>query len=107
MNVRRIIQQHWKGALVGGLVVGAGFLGGPIAGKAVGWLAPKALQHVSDTPITDVVTEHKSPFSREAITHEPTEITLKISPEERRMLADVAKDWHIEGRLRCAVVPKR
>jgi hypothetical protein len=100
-----LIRNNWKGAVVGAAVMGATAFGGPIAGKVVAVLAPKALQHVSDTPIS-AIKDRESPFSREAITHEPKEVTLRITARERAMLAEVAGDWGIEGRLRCAVVPK-
>ena len=93
----------WKGALASGLVVAAAAFGGPIAGKAVGVLVPKALEHVSDTPISDV-KEHKSPFSKEAITHEPPTVTLHIAPREKAMIADAARDHGATLRWRCVGV---
>ena len=105
MNVKKLIRENWKGAIVGIAIGAASMYAGPIGGKVAGKIVPKALEHVSDTPISDV-KEHKSPFSKEAITHEPKEVMLKITARERARLTDVAGDWGIEGRLRCAVVPK-
>jgi hypothetical protein len=103
MNVKRLIRDNWKGAVVGIAIGAAGAVGGPIAGKAVGILMPKALEHVSDTPIT-AIKAHESPFSKEKITHDPPTVTLRITPRERAMIADAARDHGATLRWRCVGV---
>jgi len=91
----------WKGALASGLVVAAAAFGGPIAGKAVGFIVPKALEHVSDTPISDLKA-HENPFSKEKITHEPKEVTLRFTLQERETLRRVlGPEWTPTGKMFC------
>jgi hypothetical protein len=80
--------------------------GGPIAGKAVGFLAPKALEHVSNTPIEDIKA-HKSPFSKEAIKSEGPEIVIHVQPAERATLAGVARANGAKLKLHCHTGPEK
>jgi len=66
MNLKKLIHDNWKGAIVGAGVVAAAAYGGPLAGKAVGFILPKTLEHVSNTPVEDVIA-HKSPFSKSVV----------------------------------------
>jgi len=95
----------WKKIAVVGAIAAAGALAGPVGGKVVGFVLPKALEHVSDTPISDV-KDHKSPFSKEAITHEAPEVTIRIAPREKAMIADAAKDHGATLRWKCVGVQK-
>lgn len=102
-GLRKFVQNNWKGAVVGAAVFAAAAYGGPIAGKAVGFILPKALDHVSNTPVEDVIAKiHK--------TDKPAEIKLTplatplLTP--RATLEDVARDWNIKGRLDCRVVQR-
>jgi hypothetical protein len=115
VNVRKLIADHpgfWKGAVVGVAVMAAAAYGGPIAGKAVGFLAPKALEHVSDTPISDVIA-HKNPIlsRQEAIAQaeakKPPEIVIHVKPSERAMLRDVARDHKLSLKLSCHTGPEK
>ena len=72
---------------------------------------PKALEHVSDTPISDLKTG-ESPFRKEAVTHEPPEVILQLQPADvqrlrRVMFADVEKSHGMQDtRLKCVGWPK-
>jgi hypothetical protein len=103
MDLRRIIRENWKGAVVGLAVGAAAMYAGPVGGKIAGKVVPKALEHVKDAPIT-ALKAHESPFSKESVVKKPVEITLRLSTREREMLNDVAKDWGIVGRLSCMTV---
>ena len=102
MSLKALLVKNgrWKTGLALAAGIAAGALAGPIGGKAVGFLVPKALEHVSDTPISDL-KEHKSPFSKELITHDPPEVILRIAPRERAMIADAAKDHGATLRWQC------
>lgn len=86
----------WKKVVVAGLVFAAGMYAGPVGGKAIGFLAPKVLDKVSDTPITDIKAG-ESPFKTQP---EVRIIEIPMKPT----LRDVATAWGIEGRLDCRVV---
>ncbi len=98
MSVLTLIRENWKGVVVGVAVAGASMYGGPLAGKAVEWVLPKALEHISTTPITDL-TRHTNPFS-------VAPVSAPVAPRARATLAQVARDWGIQGRLDCRVVQR-
>lgn len=101
MNFKSLVQDNWKKAVVAGLVFAAGMYAGPIGGKAVGFLAPKVLDRVSDTPITDL-KNHESPFRKDPLPDPKAPQVVVKAP--RATLAGVEKDWGITGRLDCRVV---
>lgn len=116
MNFKKIVRSYWKPALVAGVAFAAGMFLGPIGGKAVDFLLPKALDYVSDTPITDIIN-HENPFGDQS---KPEPVVPQTAPEgqgtvqvksvyvkaPRATLEQVAKDWGIEGRLDCRVVQR-
>lgn len=108
MNLKRWRYEHpgvWKKAVKVAVIFAAGAVAGPVAGKVAGFLVPKALEHVSDTPISDVAA-HKSPFSKAAITHEPKEVILKFTLAEREALRRVlGPEWTPTGKMFCRDVP--
>jgi hypothetical protein len=92
MDIKKLIRENWKGVLTGAAIAGATAFGGPIAGKAAGFIVPKALDRVAPEPVV--------------VKPEPQVIELRLSARERAMLSDVARDWQISGRLSCTVVEK-
>jgi len=106
MNLKTLVQDHWKGVLVGVAVMAATTYGGPVAGKAVGYLLPKALTHVSDTPISDIVARQAAAPPATATPQAPKVSTEVRSTIYRATLAQVAKDFGIRGRLDCRVVAR-
>ena len=91
---------RWKTGVALAVGIAAGALAGPVGGKVAGYLVPKALEHVSDTPISDIKTGD-SPFRKEAVTHEPPEVILRITSRERAMIADAARDHGATLRWQC------
>jgi hypothetical protein len=101
MTMHTLVTNHWKKALVGLAIFGAGAVAGPIAGKAVGVLLPKALEHVKDAPIS-ALKAHESPFSKTAITHEPKEVVIRFTLAEREALRKgLGPEWTPTGKMFC------
>jgi hypothetical protein len=96
MNLKKLIQDNWKGAVVGVAVTAAAAYGGPLAGKAAGFILPKALEHVSNTPVSDVLA-HKSPVSRDVIAPENPKCPVVV--RHKTTLKDVERDWGIKGKI--------
>lgn len=104
MNLRRLIQDNWKGAVVGLAVGAAALYGGPIAGKAVRFIVPKALEHVKDAPIT-AIKAHENPFSKEKVTRVPVEVVLRITPDQATALRRAVPEWTPTGKMFCRIDP--
>ena len=107
----KVVHNNWKGALVAAVCFAVGVYAGPVASKAVGFLLPKALEHVSNTPIEDAVA-HKNPFIKDPISDGPSPAQQAVDilrdrlHSEKPTLKAVARAWGIKGRLDCRVVEK-
>ena len=104
-KVYTVVKDNWKAAVVGIVVGAVTMYASPIAGKVAGKVVPKALEHVSDTPISDIKA-HKSPFSKESVVKKPVEVNVTISAAEVKRAKILAPEWTPTGKMFCSTEPR-